>query len=78
MIDIFSLYAKEEVDSSGLFLFMGARGYLAVTVFRNLTLKYCFYLYCKAICIVYGYLMPIGSGALSLEFHRSYGVHIVK
>jgi hypothetical protein len=57
---------------------MGARGYLAVTVFRNLTLKYCFYLYCKAICIVYGYLMPIGSGALSLEFHRSYGVHIVK
>ena len=32
MIDIFSLYSKEEVDSSGLFLFMGARGYLAVTV----------------------------------------------
>ena len=36
-----------------------------------------FSLYCKAICIAYWYLMPIGSAAFSLKFHRSYGVHIV-
>ena len=39
MIDIFSLYAKEEVDSSGLFFFMGARGYLAVTFKLTFSIK---------------------------------------